>query len=217
MKSDKQLKTDIEAELEWEPSINSANVGVAVKDGVVTLTGHLDTYAQQSVVERAVGRVAGVSAIASDIEVRLAPEHVRDDTDIAAAALAALHWNSLVPSEKVHLKVDKGWITLTGELTWNYQRTEAENTVRTLTGVRGVSNKLTLKPATTPSDVVARISNALARHAENEARDIRVSVSDSTVTLRGKVNSWEELSVAQAAAWAAPGVSKVISELNVSR
>lgn len=217
MKSDKELKSDIESELEWEPSINSANIGVAVKAGVVTLTGHLDHYAQRSAVERAVRRVAGVAAIASDMEVRLAPEHVRDDTDIATTASTALRWQALIPPDKVHVKVERGWVTLTGEVEWNYQRKAAEDTVRPLVGVVGVSNEITLKARVTPADVATRIGNALARHAQGQARDIRVSVAGSTVTLRGKVDSLAEQGLVQAAAWAAPGVSTVVSELHVNR
>jgi osmotically-inducible protein OsmY len=217
MKTDQQLKADIERELDWDPAIDAAHVGVSVKDGIVTLTGHLESHAQKDAVEHAVGRVCGVTAIAMDIDVRLAPEHVRDDTEIAKAAQFAIRWNSSVPADTLHLKVERGWITLAGEVDWDYQRRAAERCVRSLIGVRGVSNDVTLKVRVAPSDVATRIGEALARHAESEARDIQVAVSASTVTLRGKVDSWAEQAIVNAAAWSAPGVTRVISQLAVNR
>jgi osmotically-inducible protein OsmY len=217
MKTDAQLKRDVSAELDWEPSINANHVGVAVSDGVVTLTGHLDTYAEKVAIERAVQRVAGVKAIAVELDVRLDPGHRRSDSDIAAAAESALAWHSLVPADRIQVKVEKGWVTLAGEVDWNYQRASAEKVVRPLTGVVGVSNAITLKVATTPANVAARIGEALARHAQHEARHIEVSVDGSLVTLRGKVDSWAERTAAYGAAWSAPGVLSVVNELRVQR
>ena len=216
MKTDKQLKKDLEAELEWDPSVNAANVGVAVKDGVASLTGHIDTYAEKYAIERAVQRVHGVKATAIELDVKLAPGHVRSDADIAAAADAALQWHALIPDDSVKVKVEKGWITLSGTVDWDYQRISAEKAVRQLTGVIGVSNALALKPQTTPSNISNRIHDALARHAEREAKRIEVTIKGSTVTLHGKVDSWAERSAAQGAAWSAPGITSVVNEIRVS-
>lgn len=213
MKTDAQLKKDVTAELDWDPSINAAHVGVAVKDGVVTLTGHLDTYAEKFAIERAVQRVRSVKGIALEVDVKLDPSHKRSDSDIAAAAESAFKWHALVPSDRIQVVVEKGWVTLTGELDWEYQRREAEKAVRTLTGVVGVSNAITLKVAVAPADVSKRIRDALVRHAENEAKLLDVTVKSGTVTLHGAVDSWSERAAASSAAWSAPGVAKVINEI----
>lgn len=215
MKSDSQLKKDVEAELEWDPSVNAAHVGVAVKDGVVSLTGHLDTYAEKFAIERAVQRVIGAQAIAVELDVKLAPSHVRSDTEIAAAAESAFKWHALIPSDRIKVKVEKGWVTLTGQLDWEFQRRDAENAVRPLTGVVGVSNNIALKPQTTPTDITSRIRKALTRQAEREAKNIDITISGSTVTLRGSVHSWTERAAAQGAAWSAPGIAHVLNELRV--
>lgn len=215
MKTDSQLKKDVTAELDWDPSINPAHVGVAVKDGVVTLTGHLDTYAEKYAIERAVQRVKGVKGIAVEVDIKLSPSHKRSDSDIAAAADAAFKWHALVPSDRIQVLVEKGWVTLTGELNWEYQRREAEKAVRTLTGVVGVSNAITLKATAAPADVSKRIRDALVRHAENEAKLLEVTVKADTVTLHGTVDSWSERAAASSAAWSAPGVTKVINEIKV--
>ncbi|HJW12318.1 MAG TPA: BON domain-containing protein [Albitalea sp.] len=215
MKTDAQLKKDVSAELEWDPSINASQVGVTVKDGVVTLTGHLDTFAQKHAVERAAERVHGVKAVAVELDVRLEPGHKRSDSEIAAAAEAALAWNALVPADRIQVRVEKGWITLHGEVDWDYQRRNAEKAVRPLVGVVGVSNAVTLKAASAPADVAHRIRDALTRHAEHEAKRIEVIVDGSTVTLRGNVDSWGERAAAAGAAWSVRGVSRVVNELNV--
>ena len=215
MKTDTQLKKDVSSELEWDPAINAAGVGVAVKDGVVTLSGHLDNYAQKYAVERAVQRVEGVKAVAVELDVKLAPDHKRSDTEIAQAAEQAFSWHSLIPAERIRVKVEKGWITLTGELDWAFQRTNAEKAVRPLTGVIGVTNSITLKPQAAPVNVTTRIQDALTRHAQTEARNIDVAVSGAVVTLRGKVHSWSERTAAQGAAWSAPGITQVVNELQV--
>jgi len=207
----------VTAELEWEPSINASEVGVAVKDAVVTLTGHLNTFAEKYAIERAVQRVAGVRAIAVEIDVKLDPGHKRSDSEIAAAVESALKWHSLVPADRIQVKVDRGWVTLKGEVDWNYQRESAENAVRPLTGVVGVSNAITLKVTTTPANVSNRIREALERHAQHEARHIEVIVNGAAVTLRGNVDSWGERTAAYGAAWSAPGVLSVINEIKVQR
>ncbi|MES2229150.1 MAG: BON domain-containing protein [Pseudomonadota bacterium] len=215
MKTDQQLKKDVIAELEWDPAINAAHVGVAVKDGVVTLTGHLDTYAEKYAIERAVLRVRSVRGIAVELDVKLDPNHRRSDSEIAAAAESALKWHSLIPSDRIRVQVEKGWVTLLGEVNWDYQRREAEKAVRTLTGVVGVSNAITLKTAAAPADVAKRIRDAMVRHAENESRQLEVSVEGDTVILRGTVDSWTERATASSAAWSAPGVAKVVNELKI--
>lgn len=216
MKSDAQLKKDVVEELAWEPSINAIAVGVAVKDGVVTLSGHLNTYAEKNSIERAVGRVSGVRAVAVELDVKLDPDHKKSDSEIAAAAESALKWQSLLPVDRIRVKVEKGFITLSGEVDWDYQRRNAEKTVRSLIGVVGVYNTITLKPSVMPSNVEARISQALTRHAQDEAKNIHVSVQGSTVTLRGKVDSWIERNAVINAAWAAPGVTLVKNEMVVA-
>jgi osmotically-inducible protein OsmY len=191
-------------------------VGVAVADGVVTLTGHLDSYAEKYAAERAAQRVAGVKAVAVELDVRPIAGHQHTDAEIAAAVEWALRWNSLVPEERVKVMVERGWVTLSGELDWDYQREQALKAVRPLTGVLGVTNQMTLKPQVTPSNITQRIQNALQRQAEREAKGIEVVVSGHTVTLKGQVHSWAERKAAQGAAWSAPGISSVVNELRVA-
>ncbi|HEX6362997.1 MAG TPA: BON domain-containing protein [Albitalea sp.] len=214
MKTDAELKRDVEAELAWDPSVRSTAIGVAVQDGVVTLTGHLETYAEKHAADRALRRVSGVKAIALELDVRLSPEHRRSDTDIAAAAEQALKWNTLVV-DRVRVTVDKGWVTLQGEVEWDYQRRSAEKAIRPLMGVVGISNEITLKPNVLPADLHDRIADALKRQAEREANHMEITVDGSTVRLRGRVNSWHESEAAQGAAWSSPGVRTVINELVV--
>lgn len=215
MKTDAELKKDVSAELEWEPSINASNVGVAVKNGIVTLTGHLDSYYEKYLIEKIVTRVEGVKAIAVELDVKLGPGHKRSDTEIAAAAESALKWNAGVPEETIQVKVEKGWVTLKGEVNWDYQRKNAEKAVRSLTGVVGVNNGISLKPLVTPAIVESRIRDALTRHAEREAKDIEVNIQGSVATLRGTVDSWAERTAAVSAAWAAPGIAGVVNEIKV--
>jgi len=215
MKTDAQLKKDIGDELEWEPSVNATHIGVSVDRGVVTLTGHIDTYAEKAAVERAVQRVQGVQAIALELDVKLAPNHQRSDTELAQSLQSALQAQALVPASRISMKVEHGWVTLSGEVDWDYQRSNAERTVHQTMGVVGVSNRITLKARTVPTDVSNRIKDALARQAEREARGIEVSIAGSTATLRGSVHSWAERNAAQGAAWSAPGISLVVNELKV--
>ena len=216
MKTDTQLKKDVNDELEWEPSINATNIGVAVHNGVVTLSGHIQTFAEKAAIERVVQRIDGVKAMALELDVKLAPGHQRSDTEIAESARVAMQAQALVPADKITMKVEHGWVTLNGEVEWDYQRTNAERTVHALMGVVGVTNRITLKSRTVPSDVSNRIRDALARQAEREARNIDVTVSGSTATLRGSVHSWSERNAAQGAAWAAPGITMVVNEIRVS-
>jgi osmotically-inducible protein OsmY len=215
MKTDSQLKKDVQAELEWDPAINATHVGVTVADGVVTLTGHLDSYAEKYAAERAAQRVEGVKAVAVELDVKLVAGHKRSDAEIGAAVESALRWNSLVPDDRVKVMVEQGWVTLSGQLDWEYQREQALKAVRPLTGVLGVTNNMTLKPQATPGNITQRIQGALQRQAEREAKGIEVIVSGHTVTLKGQVHSWAERKAAQGAAWSAPGISSVVNQLRV--
>ena len=215
MRTDADLKRDVTAELAWDPAVESTAIGVAVKDGVVTLTGHIDTFAQKHAAARAVRRVADVKAIALELDVKLAPDHKRSDTDIAASAEHALKWNTLVPSDKIRLTVDHGWVTLRGEVDWEFQRRTVERAIRPLMGVVGISNEITLRVRPLAANVSRKIEEALTRQAVREAKHIHVSVDGSTVKLAGKVHSWQERDAAQGVAWAAPGVRAVINELSV--
>jgi osmotically-inducible protein OsmY len=215
VKTDVELKRDVEAELAWDPAVRSTAIGVAVKDGVVTLTGHIETYAEKDAAKKALRRVTGVKAIALELDVRLSPEHRRSDTDIATAAEQSLRWNTSVPVDKVRITVDKGWVTLQGEVEWDYQRRSVERTIRPLVGVVGISNDITLKPRVTPGDLQQRITQALKRQVEREVSRMNIQIRGSTVTLRGTVNSWHEREAAAGTAWSAPGVRAVLNELSV--
>ena len=215
MKTDAQLKRDVMDELAWDPAISANAIGVAVKDGVVTVSGHLDTFAEKVAVQRAVRRVTGVLAIAIELDVKLVPQHKRSDTEIALAAEHALQWNTMVPADKVRATVEQGWIQLNGEVEWDYQRQAAFKAVRSLTGVVGVSNEITIRQRTTPADLAQRIEDALKRQALREAHRIQVTAQDGTVTLKGNVHSWQEREAAQGAAWSAPGVCNVVNELTL--
>jgi len=215
VKTDAQLKTDVTDELAWDPAINSTDVGVMVQVGVVTLAGHLDSFAEKHAVERAVRRVAGVRGIALDLDVQLSTEHQRSDSEIAQAATAALGLNSLVPRGKVQVEVEKGWVTLAGEVDWGYQFASAEQCIRPLAGVRGLSNKITVKPRVQSKDIAAQITAALTRQATREARNIGIEVEGATVTLSGKVHSMAEHDAAMGVAFSAHGVSHVVDHLQV--
>lgn len=215
MKTDAALQREVEAELAWDPAVRSTAIGVAVRNGVVTLSGHLDTYAEKWAAEDALRRVSGVKAIALELDVKIARDHQRSDTDIANAAEQSLKWHAQVPAEALRITVDKGWVLLEGEVDWDYQRRSVEQAVRNLKGVVGMSNKITIKQQAAPADVARRIQDALTRQVERETRRMDIQVQDGTVTLRGTVHSWHERDAAVAAAWAAPGVSRVVNELIV--
>ena len=215
MKTDADIKRDVTAELAWDPAIDATHIGVAVNDGVVTLSGHLQTFAEKYAASRAVQRVAGVRALALELDVRLSPSHRRSDTDIATSAEQALRWNTLVPTDAVRPTVDTGWVTLRGEVDWDYQRRAAEGAVRPLMGVVGVSNEITLRAKARVEDLAQRIEQALTRQAVREAHRVEVSVDGATVRLSGTVHSWQERDAAQGVAWSAPGVKAVVNELHI--
>lgn len=216
MKTDTQLKADVMAELAWDAAINATGIGVMVKNGVVTLSGHLDTFAEKYAAERAVRRVAGVRGIALELDVKLAAEHRRSDSEIAQAATSALRWSSLVPDERVKVEVEDGWVTLTGEVDWGYQFTNAEQCIRPLVGVRGLTNRITIKPRASSKDIGTEITAALTRQAAREAEHINIEVEGGVVTLRGKVHSLPERDAAMGAAFSARGVSRVVDKLDIT-
>jgi osmotically-inducible protein OsmY len=203
------------AQLEWEPDVNAAHIGVAVNDEVVTLTGSVPTYAEKLGAERAVKRVAGVRALVNKLEVRPAIGTARTDTDIARAVVQALEWDVATPHEKIKAHVADGWVTLEGEVNLNFQRTAPERAVTNLAGVKGISNFITLKPSLRPEDIRSRIEAAFRRSAEVDAGNIQVETQDGQVTLRGRVRTWAEREEAERAAWAAPGVHALKDELTV--
>jgi osmotically-inducible protein OsmY len=215
MKTDTQLKKDVIAELEWDPTINANHVGVTVEGGVVELSGHLETFAEKEAVEAAVRRVAGVRAVAGQLDVRLDPRHQRSDAEIAAAIESAFKWHALIPEDRIRVRVEKGWVKLAGEVDWHYQRENAETVVRTVTGVVGVTNGIEIRRRDATHCVADRIGEALARYAQDEARRIEVVAEGGTAILRGTVASLAERDTVQAAAWSAPGISRIINELKV--
>jgi osmotically-inducible protein OsmY len=215
-RTDEEIQRAVLEELKWEPRVNPSEIGVAAKDGIVTLTGWVDSYTRRWAAEEAAHRVRGVKAVANEIEVRLPTSSERTDLDIAAAAVRALEWDALIPAEKIDVTVSKGWVTLRGEVEWQFQKEDAERAVRRLAGVRGVTNLIVVKPRVTPTQLKEKIEQALLRTAEVDAQRIEVEVQGSKVILKGTVRSWAEREAAERAAWAAPGVTAVENRITVS-
>jgi osmotically-inducible protein OsmY len=213
--TDQTLQRAVMDELEWEPSINAAHIGVTANNGAVTLTGHVDSYMERSAAERAAGRVNGVKAVVEELEVRY-PFDTPDDDDIVKSAIDALSWDLEVPKNKVTVKVEKGWITLSGTVDWYFQRNAAAADVRKLRGVVGMTNDIDIKPTVQASNVQAKIKAAFARNAQIDADNIRVTANGGKVTLMGNVDSWYERSLAEDTAWSAPGVTQVEDRLIIS-
>jgi osmotically-inducible protein OsmY len=209
MKNDTQLQKDVIAELNWEPSINPTNIGVEVKDGVVTLSGHVTSYAEKLNAERSAQRVAGVKALAIELDVTLPGISNRTDADIARTVENVLQWTTYLPKDSVKVMVENGWITLSGQVDWEYQRMAAVDAVRYLMGVRGVSDDVAIKPKLSSSSVKADIEDALKRRAIVDAGNITVEVHGENVTLTGKVKNWSERDLATHSAWCTPGVKNV--------
>jgi osmotically-inducible protein OsmY len=213
--TDRVLHQAVLDELEWDPSFNAAHIGVAVEDGVVTLTGHVGSYAEKVAAERAAKRVAGVRGVAQEIEVRYPSDKKTADDQIAKRALDILSWNTTIPKDRVQVSVQKGWVSLSGQVDWWYQRVDAENAVKRLSGVTGLTNAITVKPKVQAMDVKSRIERALKRNAEMEASGIRVSVVGGKVTLDGKVKAFYERDLAERTAWSAPGVTAVEDRISI--
>ncbi|MEY4512181.1 MAG: hypothetical protein RLZZ450_4303 [Pseudomonadota bacterium] len=213
-KSDLQLKHDVEQELLWDPKINAAQIGVTVDAGTVSLFGAVGTYGEKLESATAAKRVSGVRCVADDVSVKILGDHVRTDSELAAAIQRALEWNVMVP-KSVTIKVQDGWITLEGVVDGNYQREAAERAMLYLTGVLGVTNSIELRAEGSSTEVKSRIESALKRHAVADAKAIEVSFSGGKVTLTGSVTSWSAIQDARDAAWAAPGVTEVEDRLKM--
>ena len=215
-RADEQIQREVLAELKWEPRVVPNEIGVSVKDGIVTLTGYVDSYTKRWAAEEAAHRVRGVKAVANDIEIRLASTAMRTDADIAAAAVRALESDASLSIDKLDVTVSKGWVTLKGEVEWQYKKEDAERVVRRLTGVTGVSNLIIVKPRVAPSELKQKIEQALVRNAETDARRITVEVDGSKVILKGTVRSYAEKQEAARVAWAAPGVTSVDNRITIA-
>jgi len=214
-RTDTDLQKDLVAELNWEPSLRNDDVAVGVRDGVVTLAGFVDSFIDKWKAERAASKIKGVKAIANELEVKLPTTSSRPDPDIARAALDALNWDISVPHDRIKVKVEKGWLTLEGDVDWYYQKEAAERAVRHLTGVKGVSNLIMLRVQPAPSDVKQRIKEALQRGAQVDAEHITVDIEGNQAILRGTVRSYAEMRDAERAARNAPGVTEVKNRLTV--
>jgi osmotically-inducible protein OsmY len=217
MKTDKQVQQDVIAELGWEPSVNAAHIGVEVSNGVVTLAGHVGSYPEKFNAERAAQRVAGVKALAVEMDVKLAGSTTqRTDAGIAESVENVLQWATYFPTDTIKVKVEGGWITLSGEVEWEYQRQTASDAVRLLSGVTGVTNQIVIEPSVSTTLVKSDIEAALKRRARTDAQKISVDVQGSDVTLTGSVHSWSERELARDSAWNSPGVRNVVDKMTVS-
>jgi osmotically-inducible protein OsmY len=215
MRTDTEIRRDVQNELQWDPSLDETGMGVNVKNGVVTLVGTVPHFADRYTAEEVAKRVNGVRAVANEIEVKIPKPGERSDTDIASAAANALKWNFSVGASDIKAVVKHGWVTLSGQVTYGYQRSVAESLVRYLLGVTGIVNEIAIMPAVKMVDVKQKIEAAFQRQALFDAKDIDIKLNDNQVTLKGHVHSWREKDDASRAAWAAPGVAKVENQLQV--
>ncbi|WP_324827708.1 BON domain-containing protein [Qipengyuania zhejiangensis] len=216
MKTDSQLKRDVLEELEWDPQVDHADIGVSVVDGVVALNGWVKSYAEKIAAERAVKRVGGVNAIAEELKIRFSSDAKTADHEIARRILDIFKYSALIPEEKIQVKVEKGWVSLTGDVEWNYQSSEAAKAAGKVTGVVGVSNSLAIRNRADISDVRKRIEEAFKRQADLDAASVTITATGNKVTLGGKVKAWHERKLAEQAAWSAPGVTKVEDNIIIS-
>jgi osmotically-inducible protein OsmY len=214
MKKDSELQHDVLAELEWEPTVDAAEIGVSVEGGIVTLNGTVKNFPEKWAAEQAALRIANVKGVANEIEVRLIPDSERSDADIARSAVNALEWNTYIPHDRIKVKVQKGWVTLEGTVEWQYQKEVAANAVRHLVGVKGVTNLIGVKSVAS-ANVKEKIENALKRSAEVDAQRITVETVGDKVTLWGSVHSFAERKEVERAAWSAPGVSVVENHIMI--
>jgi osmotically-inducible protein OsmY len=215
VRSDAQIQADVLEELKWEPRLQPNEIGVIVKDGVVTLTGTMTSYTAKFAAEEAAHRVRGVKAVANEIEVKLFPGTERSDADIAEAVVRALEQNTLIPIEKLDVTVSDGWVTLRGNVEWHYQREDAYEVIHRIAGVKGVRNLIVVKPKISPTDLKKKIEDALVRTAQLDAKNITVEVQGAKVILKGTVRSWAEKQEAERQAWAAPGVTEVDNQITI--
>lgn len=215
--TDWETRKNVEEELNFEPSVNAAEIGVAVNDGIVTLTGRVDSYWEKSAAEEAAARVAGVKAVVNELEIRLPISSERTDEDIARAAVNRLEWTITVPKDRIKVKVSQGWVTLEGDVDWQFQKNAAERAIRDLVGVKGVLNHIVVKARPSTAEVKSAIEEALRRSAQVDANRISVDVQGDKVILKGTVRSWFEREEAERAAWRAPGVRGVDNRIVVSK
>ncbi|OWT74692.1 MULTISPECIES: BON domain-containing protein [unclassified Achromobacter] len=213
---DRDLRRLVLDELDFDPSIDARNIGVAVKDSIVTLTGHITSFAEKYNAERAVQRVKGVRGLAQELEVRLSPSVQTEDDQLARRVVDMLAWDSTVPADKIQVKVQNAWVTLGGTVDWDYQRRSCESTVRRLAGIRGIVNDVKVREHVHTGDLRSSVDKALQRSAEIEAKGIRLQVLGGSVTLSGQVHSWHERNAVQQAVWAVPGVTAVVNQLAIS-
>ena len=216
IRTDEEIRSEVIEELKWDPRVQSNEIGVAVKDEIVTLTGWVNSYLKKVAAEEAALRVPSVKAVANDIEVRLPAFPERTDADIAAAVLNALRWGAVIPIDKINVTVSQGWVTLKGEVDYYFQKIDAERAARRIAGVKGVTNLITIKPHPLPSDLKQSIEKALIRNAQTDAKNITVEVQGSKVILRGTVRSYAEKQAAEETAWSASGVTEVDNRIVVS-
>jgi osmotically-inducible protein OsmY len=216
MSHDSNLQSAVLAALNWEPSVVAAHIGVTAQDGVVTLSGHVDSFVQKHAAEDAARRVKGVRAVAGDLDVQLAFDHQRTDDEIAAAALERLSWDVAVPSDTIRLEVDHGWVTMTGQVTWHFQKEAAEQALRPLAGVVGISDQIVIAPRVSASNISDDIMHALHRSWFFDPRTITVTAQGGDIRLTGTASSWHDRQVAAETAWAAPGATSVENDIRVA-